>query len=502
MPAKVILEVTSGPFQGKSFSFDTHDTFLIGRGRNCHARIGGDKEVSRHQFILEANPPDARLRDLASLNGTIVNGRKYGGRDPNETPEEAKARQYPNVDLINGDETRVGKTAIAVRVEVPLSCSECGSEIPEDDRANAQWIEGSFLCETCRRTLPTAQPDGSMLPAPIPPRKTMVEAVVCDRCGKDVSGEVGSRRGQYVCESCRSEWLSRGGDVRQLMQQAVAETTDVELGIEGYELGKVLGKGGMGMVYQATRRSDGKTVAVKVMLSKVAVDEGARKRFLREIDVTAQLKHENLVSLWESGSAGSAFYFALEFCNRGSLDRLMNHHGGKLTVQRAAPIMLQCLSGLEAAHTQGFVHRDLKPQNILLHQDNQNWTAKVADFGLAKDFERAGFSGMTATGAAGGTLDFMPREQLTDFKRVKPVSDVWGIGATFYFVLTGYFPRNRSEKDDAIDVILNKEAVPIRKRSPDIPDRVAAVIDRALKTEVSERFQSAGEMREALKQAL
>ena len=128
--------------------------------------------------------------------------------------------------------------------------------------------------------------------------------------------------------------------------------------------------------------------------------------------------------------------------------------------------------------------------------------AKVSDFGLAKNLASAGLSGMTATGGFAGTPYFMPREQLTDFKYCRPVSDVWSIGATFYNALSGRFPREFPPKRDPINVILNDEPVPLRQSEPSIPALVAAVIDRALATDRSKRFQTAAEMRAALEQTL
>jgi serine/threonine protein kinase len=128
--------------------------------------------------------------------------------------------------------------------------------------------------------------------------------------------------------------------------------------------------------------------------------------------------------------------------------------------------------------------------------------AKVSDFGLAKSFQKAGFSGMTATGAAAGTYPFMPREQLTNFKFVKPVSDVWSMGATFYFLLTGQFPRDFRRGADPVEVILRGGIVPMRKRDARIPRKVAEVIDRAVADKSNDRYQTAAEFRQALVKAL
>ncbi|MDA1049289.1 MAG: serine/threonine-protein kinase [Planctomycetota bacterium] len=497
MPAKVLLEVTSGPIKGKVFPFESHDTFLFGRHGTCHAQIPRDGFVSRHHFILEVNPPDARLRDLGSLGGTYVNGTKYGGRAVDKAPGDATGRQFANVDLSDGDIIAVGKTTLRVKIEAPLQCCQCGTEILED-RVKAEWMPGSFMCRNCRGQLSTdAQ---SFPPRPV----TVREAPRCDQCGQDVSKEVGSRTSDnYVCQECRKRLLSESGGLRRLMQDAAKTIQrDQQPLISGYELGEVLGKGGMGLVYKATRRSDGQTVAIKMMLPAVAVNEASREVFQREIGVTDCLDHANIVKLFEHGDGNGVFYFVCEFCKGGSLDQLMRRQGGRVTLKMSAPIMKQCLNGLEYAHSEGIVHRDLKPQNILLYQSDKKWTAKVADFGLAKSFETAGLSGMTATRSVGGTFHFMPREQLTDFKYVKPVSDIWSIAAAFYNVLTGQYPRNLTKDRDPIEVILHDEAIPIRDRCAEIPRAVAEVLDRALSSDTAVRFQSAAEFKRALDEAL
>jgi serine/threonine protein kinase len=192
----------------------------------------------------------------------------------------------------------------------------------------------------------------------------------------------------------------------------------------------------------------------------------------------------------------------MELCNGGSADALMHKHGGKLPLAVAAPIMRQCLEGLEHAHRLKFIHRDLKPQNVLLEQQTGGWVAKISDFGLAKNLEQAGLSGMTATGGFGGTYPFMPREQLTQFKYFLPMSDLWSMAATFYNMLTGKhpldFPRNR----DPLEVLLRDEPVSIRCRDAAIPAALAAVLDRGLLSNPLDRYQTAAELKCELHDAL
>jgi serine/threonine protein kinase len=289
--------------------------------------------------------------------------------------------------------------------------------------------------------------------------------------------------------------------------------------IEGYEIGigDKLGRGGMGAVYRAKRKQDSKIVAIKIMLPEIAVNEKARQVFNREVDTLRQLRHKYIVEFIDDGSAGDIFYFVQEFCNGGSVDKLMEHHHGKLPLNIAGPIFLQVLEGLAYAHQAkinavmkdgsrteriGIVHRDLKPNNIFLTGSEGQWTAKIGDYGLATCFDRAGLKSHTVTGNVAGTPPFMPKEQVTNFKYVKPVSDIWSISATFYNMLTGNFPRDFRLGQDPIAVVLSGIIVPIRKRNANIPSKVAEVIDRALAVDVNERYQDAGEMLKAMQKAL
>jgi len=404
MPGTVRLVVTAGPIRGQRFDFSGHDTFLFGRAPDCHARLdASDASASRHHFLLEVNPPLARLRDLGSLNGTRVNGVRHGGRRPGESPEEGAARGGADVDLHDGDEIRVGATVIQFQVEAPAS--------------------------------------------PLEALAAQVEA----------EEEAGRTVGPYAIE-------------------------------------RLLGKGGMGAVYLARRQGDGAPVALKVMLPKMVVDEAAQEIFIREIEVTRALRHPNVVGLLDFGRHEGRFYFALEYCPGGSVEALRVRLGGRVPLPSTLRIAVDALEGLAAAHEAGFVHRDLKPDNVLLGEDG---AARLADFGLAKSFQQAGLSGLTATGAVGGTFPFMAREQLTSYREARPTTDVWSIAATFYFLLTGQYARDFGARDP-IAVILRGGIVPLRQRDPSLPEDLAAVIDRALDDEPARRFPTAREFGAAL----
>jgi eukaryotic-like serine/threonine-protein kinase len=267
--------------------------------------------------------------------------------------------------------------------------------------------------------------------------------------------------------------------------------------VAGYDVGRLLGKGGMGAVYLARRRSDGTTVALKVMLARVAVEGRAREAFRREIEITRGLRHPAIVSLLDHGSAGNGFYFAMEYCPGGSLQTILHRYGGSLDMAAVVRIGLQALEGLIHAHGEGIIHRDLKPDNILA-TDNSARGVKITDFGLAKTFEQVGLSGLTATGTVGGTFTFMPREQLTNFRQMRPLSDVWSMAATLYYLLTRQPPRDFSIHHDPLQVILRGGVVPLRQRDPRIDDGLAEVIDRALADDLTVRYQTAAEFRREL----
>jgi len=421
MAGTVSLVVTAGPVRGQRYDFSEHDTFLFGRSPDCHARLApSDVSASRHHFLLEVNPPRARLRDLGSLNGTHVNGVRHGSRAAGEAP----GRPDAGVDLRHGDEIRVGATII--RVEIHGAGRDPGLATTKPVGA------GSPLERLAR----ASDPDPGGLPA-------------------------GSCVGSYRVE-------------------------------------RLLGRGGMGEVYLA-RAAGGAPVALKLMLPAMEVDAAVQEIFLREIEVTRALRHPNIVSLLDFGRHEDRFYFALEYCGRGSVEALRLAHGGRLPPPLALRIAADALAGLAFAHEQGFVHRDLKPDNVLLGEDG---VARLADFGLAKSFQQAGLSGMTATGAVAGTYYLMPREQLTSFRQVRPVSDVWSMAATIYLLLTGQYPRDYPADVDPLAVILRGGIVPLRQRDPGLPADLAGVIDRALADEPERRHATAGALLQALREVL
>ncbi len=274
---------------------------------------------------------------------------------------------------------------------------------------------------------------------------------------------------------------------------------DSNLGsMEGYKKLKLLGKGGCGEVYLARNDATKELVALKTLRPQVAVMPYMKERFLGEARHTKMLDHPNLVRFKDYSCSDGIFFFTMEFCDRGSVINLMQKRGGKLSVREATDIILQILDGLHYAHAEKeLVHRDIKPGNIFLTVKDGKLVAKLGDYGLAKAFDLAGLSGQTLTGTKMGTPAFMPRQQVLNFKYVKPSVDVWATVASLYYMLTGAYPRNFQGINPMLAVLKN-QPVPIRSRDVSIPQPLADLIDLALKDHPGLHFQSAIEFKNTL----
>ena len=493
MPGKIIFNITQGPFAGKTFTFDQHDTVVFGRDESLKkAKFDDDLTMSRHHFLLEVIPPSANIRDLGSLNGTFVNKVKIGGRQKDETPEEGAKRFHPPVELKHGDLIHFGKSDMTVQIEMPVICVACGEEIMNADLELALQEDGSYLCPDCRgkkasQTIETVEP----------------VKVECLNCGKDVTAEAGPYvTGGYLCIDCRRLAKEQVLDPMEVLQAVLKEARlDEKLVIPEYEVIKKLGKGGMGAVYLVRNKATGEKSALKIMLPKAELMVKSKVYFRREIDLMKNLQHPNIIKYYDAAKVGGVTYFVMEFCEGGSAADLVEDNGGKLDLDTTARIMLQSLEGLAFAHQRGIVHRDLKPPNILLTSRGRDGIAKIADLGLAKDYTQAGNSGITGKEYA-GTMPFMPREQVSDFLHFQPVSDVWAMGATMYNMLSGRYPREVSKDKDFLTCILQNRVIPIEEVLPSIPRNVAEVINISLSDNVKIRYKNASEFKEALAKVL
>lgn len=330
----------------------------------------------------------------------------------------------------------------------------------------------------------------------------------CEVCG----GSASASDRPCLCEECRKDPRKV---LRFLMEQAGKGRGDARE-IAGYRNIRMLGKGGMGQVWLVEEEKTGERMALKIMLAQVQADEHQKAMFLREAYGAGQLNHPNIVRHFKCGQSGDAYFILMEACDN-SVDTLITNSGGKLSLDLATHITLQVLDGLIYAHKEpvfvrlkngdtvtanGIVHRDFKPGNIFLTGSGKNLRAKIGDFGLAKAFETSGLSNHTRTGAAAGTPVFMPKQQVLKFKYAKPDVDVWAAAASYYYMLTGAFTKAFVPEKDLFLQAISLPAVPIRVRNPNIPQKLAAVIDKALEEKPKIGVQSAAELKHMIERAI
>ncbi len=278
----------------------------------------------------------------------------------------------------------------------------------------------------------------------------------------------------------------------------------VDQTIGHYKISKRIGTGGMGEVYLATDMTAGRKAALKLLPERFTSDAERLKRFQQEAHAVVGLNHPNILTIYEIGEDHSTHYIASELIEGETLrQRLMR---GRMEVGEALDVAIQVASALAAAHEAGVVHRDIKPENIMLRPDGY---VKVLDFGIAKLAESA-FAEATADGAGSmtlaetnlgsilGTVRYMSPEQA----RGAPVdkgTDIWSLGVVLYEMLTGHAPFTGDTPREIMTSILDKEPPPLTSYIRQIPAELQQIISKALRKDREERYQSAHELLEALR---
>jgi serine/threonine-protein kinase len=253
-----------------------------------------------------------------------------------------------------------------------------------------------------------------------------------------------------------------------------------------------LGAGGMAEVWSAEDSQLGRRVALKLLASRFAADPDFRERFRREAAAAAAMQHPNIVSIYDRGEWEGTSYIAMELVNGPTLKQLITQRG-PAGPGAATDIAIEILQALRYAHKRGIVHRDIKPQNVLIDEEGH---AKVADFGIA----HAGASDMTDEGAILGTVQYVSPEQAQG-KPVSPRSDLYSVGVVLYELLTGQVPF---EGEAPVSIALKQVSeppVPPAQLEPGVPPALEAVVMRALEKDPARRYQDADEFIGALERA-
>lgn len=264
--------------------------------------------------------------------------------------------------------------------------------------------------------------------------------------------------------------------------------TAPKLQISGFEFIKELGRGGMGVVFKARQSNPDRVVAIKMLRDSILASKPEIKRFELESDAIARLQHPGIVSVFEVGESNGRHFFSMEFVEGQPLDVLIQD--GPLPIERSLSIAHQIAEAVHYAHQQGIVHRDLKPANIIVQS---NGTVKVTDFGLAKYLERS--SGLTQSDHIMGTPGYMAPEQADTSKdNVGIHSDVYGLGATLYAMLTGRPPFQASSPIETLRQVVDQTPVSPRLVNPQLSLDIDTICLKCLQKNPDQRFDSALEL--------
>jgi serine/threonine protein kinase/formylglycine-generating enzyme required for sulfatase activity len=265
-----------------------------------------------------------------------------------------------------------------------------------------------------------------------------------------------------------------------------------------YEIKKELGRGGMGVVYLAHNTLMGRDEVLKVMSRQIIEKPGVLDRFLREIRAVAKLRHPNIVTAYSATRIGESIVFAMEYVEGLDLSKMVKAKG-PLPVAHACNFVYQSALGLQHAHEEGLVHRDIKPGNLMLSRRAEKPVVKVLDFGLAKATrEEKVDGGLTSVGQALGTPDFIAPEQILDAQSADVRADIYSLGGTLYYLLTGRPPFKATSLYDLYQAHISRDADALNLVRPEVPSELAALVAKMMAKDPERRFQTPAEVAQAL----
>lgn len=310
--------------------------------------------------------------------------------------------------------------------------------------------------------------------------------------------DLDSRNGTLVNDRTIKQQELRFGDKIQIgaailtLVEESMEALRKEKILSGYRLEKRIGRGGMGTVFRATQLSLDREVALKVLSPDLVKDDSFVQQFQREARAAGAMNHPHIVQVYDVGQDDGAYFYSMEYVGGGSLeDRL--REAGKIDVDEALQVALQASLALEFAESKHIVHRDIKPDNLMLTEDGR---VKVADLGLALSLKgSADHAGQPIL----GTPHFISPEQALR-REVDIRSDIYSLGATLYRMLSGRTVFQGSSAEEIIRKAVKEEPTPLRELVPEVPEKVAALVHRMLAKNPDERPGSAAELRAELEE--
>jgi len=288
-------------------------------------------------------------------------------------------------------------------------------------------------------------------------------------------------------------WMTR----YQIVQIIRGNAKDLQFG--AYTLLDLIGQGGMGQVFRAVHQTTGRIVALKVIRKERLVNISAIRRFRREVKALSRLSHPNVVLAFDADEWNGNHFIVMEYVDGIDLARWVKDHG-PLTPAQSAQCIRDAAQGLEHAHSQGLIHRDVKPSNLLYNSISRS--TKILDLGLAffhkTAAEDTSLTSLTQEGAIVGTVDFISPEQATDSRSVDRRSDIYSLGCTFYYLLTGRVPFPELETLEKLLKHKLDEPTAIEFLRRDVPPELILFIRRMIAKRPDDRFQTASEVAHVL----
>jgi serine/threonine protein kinase len=297
------------------------------------------------------------------------------------------------------------------------------------------------------------------------------------------------------------ELVSRGWITRYQAQQLM-QGHGSELVLGAYRLLERLGEGGMGQVYKALHQPMNRIVALKIVRSELLEDPRTLKRFRREVQAAAKLKHPNIITVFDAAQAGDTHFLAMEYIDGADLAEIVRE-SGPLLVATACDYIRQAALGLQHAHERGMVHRDIKPSNLLVTRSRPVGVVKILDMGLARPvktefFDQPQQTAVTIDGTVVGTPDFMAPEQAKSSNSVDHRADIYSLGCTLYYLLTARLPFPEVTPMEKLIKHQLEEPYPVEMIRGDVPAQLLAALRSMLVKNPDERMQTAAEVAAAL----